>query len=70
MVAQGRSLISDPDPYHSDYKVSVPVLDAFYASQPFSDSEAWQELEDVLCLDFFKRYLVPSSIRLARSIIK
>jgi len=56
-VARSSSLISDPDPYHSDYKVSSSAVALFQTDLTLCDREAWKHLDDFLGLVYFLRYV-------------
>lgn len=54
-VAHGRSIVSDPDFYHSENKMSAAILDRFRSDSRFSDAKAWQGLDEFLSLTYFQR---------------
>jgi hypothetical protein len=55
-VAQGGSIVSESDLYHSNYKISSSDLDHFQQDWRFRDAEAWRSLKTFLDYPYFQRY--------------
>lgn len=63
-LLQSKRIITDPDPYHVDSKITVRNLELFQADPLLQDQQAWQDLQDFVSLPYFGRY-VPQDIRFA-----
>ncbi|KAJ0132963.1 putative carnitine O-acetyltransferase [Fusarium oxysporum f. sp. albedinis] len=60
-VAQGGTIVSESDIYHSNYKISSSDLDRFHQDWRFGDAEAWRSLKKFLDNPYFQRYsLLPA----------
>jgi hypothetical protein len=56
-LPQQESIITDPDPYHADFKITTMNLDLFQADPLLQDQQAWQDLENFVSLPYFRRYI-------------
>lgn len=54
---ENANLITDPDPYHSNHKVTAGKLDHYQAMQLFEDEADLEALNDYLDLPYFRRYV-------------
>ncbi|KAI3573849.1 heterokaryon incompatibility protein-domain-containing protein [Fusarium oxysporum f. sp. albedinis] len=54
-VAQGGTIVSESDIYHSNYKISSSDLDRFHQDWRFGDAEAWRSLKKFLDNPYFQR---------------
>src|SRR2546423_90977 len=52
-----EGLITDPDPYHSDIKISVKRLDIIRENALLCDERAWRELNEFLENRYFTKYV-------------
>jgi hypothetical protein len=59
-LPQQGSIITDPDPYHADIKITAMNLDLFQADPLLQDKQAWQDLEDLVSLQYFRRHVPPN----------
>ncbi|CAO2652864.1 Nn.00g022750.m01.CDS01 [Neocucurbitaria sp. VM-36] len=51
----GASLITDPDPYHSNFKVTAAALERYHAMPFFKNESDLKDLNDYLNLPYFRR---------------
>lgn len=59
-LPQRESIITDPDPYHADFKITAMNLDLFQADPLLQDQQTWQDLENFVSLQYFRRYVPPN----------
>lgn len=52
-----KALITDPDPYHSEIKISADCLDMMWVDPLLDNRSAWQELNEFLENGYFERYV-------------
>ncbi|KAI1497800.1 heterokaryon incompatibility protein-domain-containing protein [Biscogniauxia marginata] len=70
-VPMQSRLVTDPDPYHSNVKISASILGLFQAEKDIADSEAWQGLNRFLNDSYFHRvWILPDWVYSKSSIFR